>query len=99
MAKAAAAKKHRNKSRLITLDSKIESGPWKLASVAATFYFATKRRRDTDNYTAMLKPAYDGLVDAGLLVDDDYEHLKREEPKFLMDRKFPRVELVITRRG
>ena len=49
------------------------------------------------NHLAMLKPAYDGLVDSGLIVDDDSEHLKTQTPIFLIDRKFPRVELKIER--
>lgn len=96
-AKAAAAKKYRQKARETAEAASIESGPWKLASVTASFFFPTKRRRDQDNAMAMLKPAYDGLVDAGLVVDDDYDHLKRESPIFAIDTDFPRVELVLTR--
>lgn len=96
--KAAAAKKLRKLSRRAAAAAGIESGPWKLASASATFYHKQKRRRDTDNYMAMLKPAYDGLVDAGLLFDDDWVHLKREEPRFEIDKDNPRVELTVTRR-
>ncbi|MCD8140503.1 MAG: hypothetical protein LUE17_12125 [Planctomycetaceae bacterium] len=99
MAKAAAVKKYRDQAKTAALASGVETGPWELASVSATFYFSTKRRRDQDNHMAMLKPAYDGLVDAGLLVDDDHEHLKREPPTFEIDRDFPRVEMVLTRKG
>ncbi len=45
----------------------------------------------------MLKPAYDGLVDAGLLVDDDAQHLTTLGARFEIDRDAPRVELVIER--
>lgn len=96
-AKAAAAKKYRMQARRATEAAGVETGPWELASVTAAFYFATRRRRDQDNAMAMLKPAYDGIVDAGLVRDDDYEHLKREAPTFVIDAEFPRVELVITR--
>ena len=40
------------------------------------FYVPDKRRRDQDNLLAMLKPAWDGMVDAGLLVDDDAAHFR-----------------------
>ncbi len=39
---------------------------WEKAAAQATFYFGTKRRRDTDNFNSSLKGAYDGLADAGL---------------------------------
>ena len=39
--------------------------------VQAAFWHKQTRRRDDVNHLAMLKPAYDGLVEAGLLVDDD----------------------------
>lgn len=35
-----------------------------------TFVLPNRRRRDPDNLMASLKAAWDGLVDAGLLVDD-----------------------------
>jgi hypothetical protein len=46
---------------------------------------------------ASLKAAYDGIVDSGLLPDDDYKHMKRESPEFFCDPKYPRVVLTITR--
>jgi hypothetical protein len=46
----------------------------------------------------MLKSAYDGVVDAGLLVDDDSEHLTTLPASFAIDRDCPRVELTFTRR-
>lgn len=96
--KAAAAKRLRRLSRQAAEAAGIENGPWPLASVSAVFYHKQERRRDTDNYMAMLKPAYDGLVDAGILIDDDWKHLKREEPRFEIDKENPRVELTVARR-
>lgn len=87
----------RNRARLAVLESGVTSGPWPLASVTATFYHRDERRRDPDNYMAMLKGAYDGMRDAGLLVDDDSKHLIRREPRFEIDRRAPRVELTVTR--
>jgi Holliday junction resolvase RusA-like endonuclease len=34
------------------------------------FYFPEKRRRDRDNLIAMFKSGIDGMVDAGLIIDD-----------------------------
>jgi hypothetical protein len=45
----------------------------------------------------MLKSAYDGVVMAGLLPDDDREHLRTLGAEFYVDTKNPRVELVFTR--
>jgi len=87
----------RNRTRLAVLESGITSGPWGLAKVTATFYHRDARRRDPDNYMAMLKGVYDGMRDAGLLVDDDAKHLIRGEPTFAVDRRAPRVELIVMR--
>lgn len=40
------------------------------------FTIPVSRRRDQDNLIAACKPWQDGLVDAGVLVQDDTEHLK-----------------------
>lgn len=38
------------------------------------------RRRDTDNLTATAKPAFDGLVDYGLVPDDTPRWMDKPEP-------------------
>jgi len=95
-AKAAAARKYREIAREATLATGIESGPWEHATIQATFYYATRRRRDDVNALAMLKSAYDGIVDAGLLIDDDSTHLTTLPARFEVDRAWPRVALVAT---
>jgi len=76
---------------------KCDTGPWKLAKVTAAFFHSTKRRRDPDNSMGSIKAAYDGIVDAGLVIDDDAEHMKRGEPTFEVDSEYPRVTLTIER--
>jgi hypothetical protein len=44
-----------------------------------------------------LKSMYDGIVDSGLVPDDDYEHMERGVPTFWTDKCFPRVEITIIR--
>ena len=44
-----------------------------------------------------LKAAYDGIVDAGLVENDDYAHMERGAPTFFIDRLTPRVVLTVTR--
>ena len=65
------------------------------ATILAQFYHAQARRRDDDNLIASLKPARDGLVDAGLLADD--VGVTTLPVKRYLDRDNPRVVLTITR--
>jgi hypothetical protein len=92
-ARAAAAKKYKRLAREATEAVGIETGPWERATVQATFFHQKERRRDDVNHLAMLKPAYDGIVEAGLLVDDDSTHLTTLPARFKVDRKWERVEL------
>ena len=95
--KASAAKRLRNEARIAANAEGIETGPWPLVSVLATFYHKTERRRDDVNSLAMLKAAYDGIVDSGAIVDDDSRHLKTLTPIFKIDKAFPRVEILVER--
>ena len=96
-AKAAAIKKYRRLAKEAVENEQIETAPWREVTVEAAFYFDRRGRRDPDNATGSLKAAYDGTVDAGLIVDDDWEHMTRLPPFFFLDRKNPRVELLIVR--
>lgn len=95
-AKAAAIKKYRRIAKEAVEAAAIETGPWPSARATVTFYWPTHRRRDEDNALASLKAAYDGIVESGLLVDDDHRHLRREMPVFAIDKQNPRVEITIT---
>jgi hypothetical protein len=97
MAKMRATKLYRAKACEATADLRVESGPWERATVAATFFHTAKRRRDDVNFLAALKAAYDGLVDGGLLEDDDAMHLITLGATFEVDAKHPRVELRVER--
>ncbi len=97
MKKAAAAKRYRRLAREAASAQCVESGPWERATIQAAFYHKQKRRRDDVNHLAMLKPAYDGLVDSGLLEDDDSEHLTSLPATFAIDTECPRVELTVER--
>lgn len=56
--------------------------PMAEADIVATFRFRDRRRRDRDNLLAMLKAAFDGLADAGIVEDDSsFRHEVRiDEP-------------------
>jgi len=55
------------------------------ARLNLTFVFAEQRRRDRDNCLASFKPGLDAIVDAGLLSDDDAEHLEIGKVDILVD--------------
>jgi hypothetical protein len=48
--------------------------PFARAQVLVIYHFPDARRRDPDNYTTALKGVLDGLVAAGVLIDDDFAH-------------------------
>jgi hypothetical protein len=75
----------------------VDSAPWKKATAQATFFHKQDRRRDGSNYNAMMKPHQDGVVDSGLLIDDDSKHLTTLPPLFEIDKHHPRVEMVFVR--
>ncbi len=56
-----------------------------LVDVIATYRF--KRRRDEDNLRASLKPCWDGLVDAGLILDDTPEYINVNSVSIRVDPK------------
>ena len=96
--KVAATRKARRIAKEAVEAEKLETLPWEKIKVQVAFYFKDKRRRDQRNFESMLKATYDGLVDAGLVVDDDYEHMKHEESTFAVDKINPRIEILIERK-
>jgi len=68
---------------------------WRRAVARATFYWPDRIRRDGDNAEASLKPAFDGMVDAGLIVDDSTAVLTRDRPVHQVDRRNPRVVIEV----
>lgn len=57
------------------------------------FYMPTKRRFDLDNLTP--KFLNDGLVEAGMLIDDGISHIKTIVLEGGYDKENPRVEILI----
>ena len=96
--KAAAIKRYRRLTCEAVEESCGGDVPWwNACRVEPEFFFKNDQRRDQDNAMGSIKAAYDGIVDAGLVNDDDYDQMKRGEPKFSVDKKCPRVQLTITR--
>lgn len=61
------------------------------AYVIAELRFADSRRRDPSNWAPTAKACVDGLVDAGVFVDDDFQHVvgpdMRIGPKVHKDKR------------
>lgn len=53
-------------------------------------------RRDLDNVAFGMKFVLDGLVEAGVIEDDDQRHVDGISSEFAMDRENPRVVISIT---
>ena len=65
-------------------------------SATVTFWMPDRRRRDLDNLLAAMKPAWDGLVDAGLLADDNADQLSITlKPPEYAGRAMAGVQLVL----
>lgn len=50
-------------------------------TVGLTWHVGTRHRRDSDNPMPMLKALCDGLVDAGVIVDDTPGYVLKEMPE------------------
>ena len=82
-------KKIHNLIRLSTigLNPKYEKVKMKI-----TYYFKDKRRHDPSNYDKML---LDGLVEANIIVDDNYEVIQEFTTIGKVDKENPRTEIEI----
>ncbi len=94
-AKAAATKKYRRITKEAVEDEQIDTAPWEKVLVHVVFFHKINRRRDEDNAMGSLKAVYDGIVDSGLVKDDERKYMRRSMPNFKIDKEFPRVELQI----
>lgn len=61
--------------------------------ITYTTYFKTNRRHDADNISP--KFIFDGFVEAGLLIDDDLEHITSLTINGGIDKENPRMEFLI----
>lgn len=61
--------------------------------VSQKVFYPTNRRHDIDN--SVPKFILDGLVDGGMIVDDDYKHVRKLILECDVDANNPRTELVI----
>ena len=59
--------------------------PLQRAKVTVTIYRRTRQRLDPDNWGARMKGYWDGLVQAGLLMDDSVAVIGQPEYIFVVD--------------
>lgn len=74
--------------------------PYPHLVITARLYFGIHRRRDAENYGAVLwKVTLDGLQAIGWLADDTPEYVTTSNPELLVDKDLaPLTELTIKRR-
>lgn len=76
-----------------------EFKPWERARLDLIFIYATSYRRDMDNLIAAFKGGLDALVSAGLLVDDDADHLVWGGMSVLIDKDRAPLTIVEVRQA
>lgn len=67
------------------------------AEIVAAWHGTTNARRDPSNALATLKPIIDGMVDAGVLIDDDDAHLYGPIIVLGRPRRLPTMTVAIRR--
>jgi len=68
--------------------------PFDKARLDLTFVFPQRRRRDQDNLQARFKPGQDAIVAAGLVRDDDAEHLVIGRLDIVVDPKRAPITII-----
>lgn len=67
---------------------------WPKARTSITAYFKTAAHRDADNLLSSCKAYFDGITDAGVLMDDS--GLSHDAVTILKDSTNPRIVITIT---
>jgi hypothetical protein len=93
--KAAATKSARELAAATVWD--LRKFRWPVARLSMRFFWPDKRRRDTLNAAHSCKPYVDGLVDAGLVLDDCWTALEIGGLTSEVDKTNPRVEITVER--
>ena len=98
-AEARVRKKYREDCYCLTLEAMAEAKvrsrvPLRRFVVHGTFFFSCRRKRDYDNLGARLKTPIDAMKDAGLIFDDNSDHLIRTPTTdWFIDKDHPRLML------
>lgn len=95
-AKATPTKQMRRDAHVEALHQTQGQVKYAKATVSLAFFLGSNRRRDILNLANGCKPIIDGLVDAGLIPDDDWKVMKIGSITCELDKDAARVELTIT---
>lgn len=85
----------RQTSQLLAKAEKIAPRGSQPVAITVVWFARDRIRRDSNALALFAKAAIDGLVDAGVLDDDDSEHLVEERYRIRHDPTNPRIELWI----
>lgn len=94
--KAATTKRMRRDANVEALHITQGNVKYQKAVVSLAFYVGTNRRRDILNLANGCKPMIDGIVDAGIIPDDDWKVMRIGAITCELDREHPRVDITIT---
>lgn len=83
----ARARKIKQVRQIVHLRALADLTPMPAASMTLHYQPRDSRRRDSDNLMATVKAVADGLRDAHVIPDDDYKHLRHNEPVIHPPRK------------
>lgn len=95
MKRAALTKAWRHHTHAKFADLARKHGTIERARIVVTYRFPTDRRRDVGNLQITTKAICDGIVDSGLLVDDDDLHLVGPDNRRERPNGPPRVSVVV----
>ena len=72
---------------------------WQRGKLSMNFFFKDRRRRDVYNAAQAMKAGIDGCIDAGILPDDDWQHLEGGGLTGSVDKENPGVIMIFDRLG
>jgi len=64
--------------------------------IEEVFTVPTKRRIDIEGLMGACKPWIDGLVDAGIIIDDSWKYVKRLSGRIVYEKGVEQTEIIIT---
>lgn len=82
----------KNIHNLVVLETIGNNPRFEKCNITITYYFADRRKHDPSNYDKML---LDGLVEANIIKDDNYNVIQRFTTIGKYDKNNPRTEVYI----
>lgn len=97
--KRSAVKRARGDAKLLALKA-LDGRPaprWTRARLTMDMWFPKNSGQDVLNFAQMCKAGIDGIVDAGIITNDNHTVLPDPHPRFAgYDKADPRIEITIT---